>query len=211
MHSRPTCIGPRALSNVVRHRTPLIVHPRCQLRMLQSSDASSLFRLVDANRQHLRQWLPWVDAQRGPAQSLQFIVQTHRECRDGKTVEYGIFVDCHLAGVISLLDIAWADTTGKLGYWIAEDVQGQGLVTQSCQTLMAFAFQAVGLHRLEIWCAAHHAKSVAVAQRLHFQREGTFRQAQWLHGRHVDRAVFGLVMDDWMKTGGAAAAPDREG
>ena len=32
-----------------------------QLHLLQIQDSVSLFQLVQENREHLRQWLPWID------------------------------------------------------------------------------------------------------------------------------------------------------
>ena len=50
-----------------------IIDKELQLRMLQEADNGDVFRLVDSNRQHLREWLPWLDANTGPEHTHQFI------------------------------------------------------------------------------------------------------------------------------------------
>ena len=39
-----------------------------ELRAWSVRDAPDIFALVDANHEHLRAWLPWVDRTAGPAQ-----------------------------------------------------------------------------------------------------------------------------------------------
>jgi len=44
-----------------------------ELRTLREEDAVVLFQLVDANRKHLREWLPWLDANTEVDHSRAFI------------------------------------------------------------------------------------------------------------------------------------------
>ena len=44
-----------------------------ELRLLEERHAAELFTAVERNREHLRQWLPWVDVTRNQDDGLAFI------------------------------------------------------------------------------------------------------------------------------------------
>ena len=49
------------------------VTERCRLVPLDLADADEIFSLTDANRGHLRQWLPWLDSVRRVDDTRTFI------------------------------------------------------------------------------------------------------------------------------------------
>jgi ribosomal-protein-serine acetyltransferase len=63
--------------------------------------------------------------------------------------------------------------------------------------LVDYAFNELGLNRLEIRCATENTKSRAIPQRLGFKQEGTIRQAEWLYDHYVDLVVYGILASEW--------------
>ncbi len=61
-----------------------------ELRPLRLADARALFEQVDANRARLRRWLPWPDANRGPADSRAYILRMRALARAGMGQSYGL-------------------------------------------------------------------------------------------------------------------------
>src|SRR5688572_15002471 len=94
------------------------------LALLEEQHAPELFRLLDANRAYLRQWLPWLDANTRPEHTAAFIQASLRQfaARDG--LACGIRLRGTLAGVAGLHRIDWANRRTSVGYWIAETQQG---------------------------------------------------------------------------------------
>ncbi len=90
----------------------------------------------------------------------------------------------------------------SLGYWIGEEFEGQGLVTQACRAILDEAFGQYGLHRMELRAARGNARSQAVAGRLGFVQEGVVRDAEWLYDHYVDHVVFGLLESEWRNGAG---------
>ena len=84
-----------------------------------------------------------------------------------------------------------------MGYWLAEEHQGKGLMTMACSAVLDYAFGELGQNHVEIWCAADNARSRAGLERLGFTHESTTRQSQWLRDPHVDGAVYGMLASDW--------------
>ncbi len=109
-----------------------------ELRSVRPRDADSLFALVDANRSHLRSWLPWVDAQRSAADTRSFIAQSRKAERDGTGCVALIRHAGEPCGTVGFNKIDAANRSCEIGYWIREDRQGRGIVTRgvgrSCAT-----------------------------------------------------------------------------
>jgi len=168
-----------------------------RLGLLEERHAGPLFELVDANRAHLRQWLPWLDRNTTPEHTRAFIKATLEQHATGNGVTCGIFRRGELAGVIGLHYIDWANRRTSIGYWVAEAQQGQGLVTRACASLLDYVFSELGLTRAEIACATENARSCAIPERLGFTKEGVLRQREWLYDHFVDHVVYGLLASEW--------------
>lgn len=175
----------------------LPVDATLDLVLLEPPHAPMLFALVDANRAHLRRYLPWVDGTLGPADSAQFIAASLEQFARGQAVQVGILSGGVLAGHCGTHAINWHQRRTGLGYWLGKDHQGQGLMTRAVRALATHAFTALGLHRLEIQAATDNVRSRAVAERVGFAYEGTARGAEWLHDRWADHANYAMLAEDW--------------
>jgi len=169
------------------------------LVLLEEQHAADLFRLVDANRAYLRQWLPWLDQNTRPDHTAAFIQASLRQfaARDG--LACGIRFRGALAGVAGLHRIDWANRRTSIGYWIAEVHQGKGIVTRACAGLLDYAFGELGLNHVEIACAPGNPRSGAIPERLGFVREATLRQREWLYDHFVDHVVYGMLSSEWAR------------
>src|SRR6266850_5798222 len=93
------------------------------LRTLESTDAAALFRLIDADRDRLGRWLPWVDETRTEDDTGRFIADAADERRRRRSLVLGILVDDALAGTLGLHYLDWFDRSAELGYWIASPLE----------------------------------------------------------------------------------------
>ena len=166
------------------------------LRTLDSRDVSALFTVIDADRERLGRFLPWVEETRTEGDTLRFIDDAADERRRRRSLVLGIVVDGALRGTIGLHYVDWFDRSAEIGYWIASPLEGRGYVTRATQQLLGLAFGAAGLHRLVIRCAIDNARSRRVAERLGFRVEGLLREAQWVSGRFVDQHLLSLLRTD---------------
>ena len=163
------------------------------LRTLEGADAAALFRLIDADRERLGRWLPWVEETRTELDTVRFIADAADERRRRRSLVLGIVVDGALGGTLGLHYVDWFDRSAELGYWVASRWEGHGYVTRAARRMVEVAFGAAGLHRLVIRCAIDNARSRRVAERLGFRREGLLREAQWVGGRFLDQHLFALL------------------
>ncbi|GGJ01626.1 50S ribosomal protein L7 serine acetyltransferase [Alicyclobacillus cellulosilyticus] len=168
-----------------------------QLGLLTEVQAGALFALTDACRNHLRPWLPWVDETRTVEDTKAFIRRSLQQFADNNGFQAGIWYRGELAGVIGFHYLDWTNRRTEIGYWLAEHLQGRGIMTMACREMVDIALRDYGLHRVEIRVAAENRKSRAIPERLGFVQEGVLRQAAWLYDRYVDVIVYSMLKRDW--------------
>ena len=168
-----------------------------ELRPLNLRDARVLFVLVEANRDRLRRWLPWPDATHHPDDIRSFIKRVRSQARAGTGLSYGLWCREHLVGVASFTWIDRSNGSAAIGYWLAQEAEGQGLMTAAVKALLRHGFRTLQLNRIEIRAGVRNHRSRAVPRRLGFRHEGTLRQVERLGDRFVDHAVYSLLAPEW--------------
>jgi ribosomal-protein-serine acetyltransferase len=168
-----------------------------RLRTLREEDAEELFQLVDRNRTHLREWLPWLDANTTARDSLAFIQATLLQETANQGFTCAILLQARIAGVAGYHPIRWNNRSVDIGYWLARDAVGRGIMTKCCRRLISHAFDGYGLNRVQIPAAVSNVRSRAIPERLGFTLEGTIRDAEWLYDHFVDHALYAMLKRDW--------------
>ena len=168
-----------------------------ELRLLEERHAQELADLTDRNREYLRVWLPWVDTNRTLDDRKNFIRGALEQFAQNRGFVAGIWHEGRLAGVIGYDAIDWDNRTTEVGYWLGEEFQGRGLVTEACRALVDHALEELELNRVIISCATENKRSCAIAERLGFRREGVRRQAEWLYDHFVDHVVYATLASEW--------------
>lgn len=174
-----------------------IVDEQIQLKLLQLQDAEELFEVTDRNRVHLRVWLPWVDGPRHPEDTREFIRGSLHAFAKNNGFQCGISYEGRLVGCIGLNGIDWNNRKTSIGYWLASEVQGKGIMTKSVQAVMDYIFHDLHLNRIEIRAGVYNRRSRAIPERLGFIQEGIIRDAEWLYDHFIDHAVYGMLKADW--------------
>ena len=167
-----------------------------ELRQLKVRDAEALSSLRNENREYLRQWLPWLDFSKTEGDAREFIKRSVVQAEENNGLVAGIWFHDSLAGVISLHEIDRANKSTSIGYWLSSKLQGRGLMTKACAALTKYAFDELGLNRVEVRCATGNTKSRAIPERLGFSQEGVARQAQWIYDHYVDLAIYGVLAEE---------------
>jgi ribosomal-protein-serine acetyltransferase len=169
-----------------------------RLRAFEEADADELFALTDRHRAHLEPWLPWVALTTSPDDSLEFIRRTRRQLDADAGMQLALVdADSAIAGVAGFHGFDWQNRATTIGYWLAADRQGRGLMTAAVRALVDHAFAERGLHRVEIAAAVDNARSRAIPERLGFREEGVRRGAERHGDRYLDLVVYALLAPDW--------------
>jgi ribosomal-protein-serine acetyltransferase len=165
------------------------------LRSLEEADAEEVYRLVDANRAFLAERMPWA-AEQDLERTANFIRAAQQRQAAGDGFETAIVLDGRIAGCAGFPGVDWVARATSIGYWLAEEHQGRGLMTRAVSALIEHAFGEWKLHRVEIRAAATNMRSRAIPERLGFEQEGVLREAELVGGRYQDLVVYGLLAGD---------------
>ena len=175
----------------------LMVDESLELRQTMPEVAEEMFAVVDANREYLREWLPWLDNTNSPDDETTFINGLLEEYRKGEGINYAIRLDGRFIGGMSL---NWIDRGNRgcgVGYWLSEEFTGQGIVTRCCDRLMGHCFDDLGLHRFVLEAATENFASRAIAERLGMRLEGITKDREWLYDHYVDSALYAITAPEW--------------
>lgn len=167
------------------------------LESINEDHAQSMFNLVDANRPHLREWLPWVDHM----QSVENFTDHIADCkkREAQQTDYAfvIMLNNEMAGRIGIHYINNQNKIAAIGYWLGDGFQGKGIITRACSLLVDHCFNVLDMHRVEIKCATGNHKSRAIAEKLNFTKEGMLRQAELVNETFLDLYLYSMLKDEW--------------
>ena len=174
------------------------VDDEIELGLFEERHAQALFELTDRNREHLREWLPWVDSTTSVEDSLSFIRVSLEAFSYNNGFPVGIWYKGQLAGCIGYHYFAWTTRRTEIGYWLGQEFSGKGIMTRATRKLIEYGFGELGLNRIEIRCAPGNLKSQAIPKRLGFTQEGILRQVGIIHdGIVVDMVIYGLLTHEW--------------
>jgi RimJ/RimL family protein N-acetyltransferase len=179
---------------------PPLASARLLLRAPQPGDGAALNDAVVESIELLKPWMPW--AQEVPTPEASELTCRQMAARFAQRSDLPMFCFARradgstgrLIGGTGLHRFDWGVPRFEVGYWVRHSEQGRGLVTEAVQTLVRFAFDALGARRVEIRMSSHNVRSRAVAERCGFTLEGVLRQdSLGFDGQARDTAVYARV------------------
>lgn len=93
----------------------------------------------------------------------------------------------------SLYDIDVEQGRAAVGYWLSPVSRGHGVATHATRLMARWAFEGLGVARLELTCGPDNVQSQAVAERCGFVREGVLRSHMPFKGGRRDTVMFSLL------------------
>ena len=178
---------------------PIQVDGEITLKLAELEDAEVLFELVEENRAYLQEWLSWVPDVKSVADQKESIRQGIQGLAKGRGIALNIIYLGEIVGCIGVHSIYLPYQRGEITYWLAKSATRTGIATRSCEALIRYAFEILGLHRIEIRCVPENTRSSAIPKRLGFTYEGTLKEAVLLNGCYVDQEVYRLLEQEWHK------------
>lgn len=167
------------------------------LRPLYDREAGQLLDVVESDREHLRQWMDWVDQFRELEDARRFIRQADADMEAEKRLLLAV---CSEGKVLGILEMHHWDKNLKMaeiGYWIVKMAQGKGIMRAALQVFVDYLFEHLLLNRVVILHAAGNIRSAALAARLQFKTEGLLREAMRVHGQLQDKVIQALLRKEW--------------
>lgn len=190
-------------SGVAPSLTTRLVTPRLVLRPPRTGDVAEIRRLMRANHEHLKPWNPAPPPGEDPSSITEVSKTVLRHRRDWKHGSSYIFMvaereaPARFVGKIALNGVMRGAMWGAyLGYWMADDAQGKGLVTEGIGAVLDFAFGPANLHRIQAAIMPRNARSLRVIEKLGFRREGYAERYLQIAGNWEDHILFARTREE---------------
>lgn len=121
-----------------------------------------------------------------------------RAARDDSVVLWRIARNGISIGQTFLHHVNWIDRQAESGLWIGERSEwGKGYATEAVRLRTAFAFEELGLERLETSSMDVNIGMQKALERSGYRRIGTRRRRFWRSGQWHDEIIFELLRDEW--------------
>ncbi|MBX3186445.1 MAG: GNAT family N-acetyltransferase [Labilithrix sp.] len=183
--------------------TTRIVTPRMVLRPPRTSDVAEIRRVLRANHEHLKPWSPAPPPGDDPTSITEVSKSVLRQRREWKHGSGFVFMGAlrdepsRFVAKIALNGVMRGAMCGAyLGYWMAADHQGKGLVTEAIGAVLAFAFGPARLHRVQAAIMPRNERSLRVAEKLGFRREGHAQRYLQIAGKWEDHVLFAMTKEE---------------
>jgi RimJ/RimL family protein N-acetyltransferase len=168
---------------------------RVTIRPLRPNDTELLFEAISESLPQLCTWLTWCNPGYTVVDCTAYILKSQQDWQKGEQFNFGTF-DAKtnaLLGSVALNQVNRAHNLANLGYWIRTSKAGQGLATASVKLIAQFAFQTLGLTRLEMVVPVGNAASQRTALKAGATLEGTLRHRLMLSGKLHDATLYSLL------------------
>ncbi len=134
-----------------------------------------------------------------PSEARALLERIHEAFRQKALFEWGVTLgkENRVIGTCTLFHIDEQNRRAEIGYALAREYWGQGLMSEALTTLLKYAFSTLDLHRIEADVDPRNEPSVRILERLGFQREGLFRERWLVAGERQDSLMLGLLRHDW--------------
>lgn len=168
-----------------------IIGERIFLKARSIVQSEEVFALTDANREHLRPWMPWEATTLRVEDTLRYLSQAEKWWEKGEMFDYSLYEkpSNKLIGSFGLHNIDWGKRTCHLGFWIDQEKQGKGYIAEAMKLGESAALN-LGFHRIVMTCDRLNTRSAAVAHRNGYKLEATLLDECKHLGRMRDTLQF---------------------
>jgi ribosomal-protein-alanine N-acetyltransferase len=172
---------------------------RCLIRDLRVEDAEEMLALRERNREFFTPFEPTVaDDHFTRAVQLDVIRHGNRAWDDDREYTFGVALPSgELVGRVRLSVVVrgpWQNA--NIGYYVARASNGRGICTEAVGLVVGFAFERLGLHRVQAAVMPRNTPSIRVLEKNGFRREGLAPRYLRINGEWEDHAIFARTVED---------------
>jgi ribosomal-protein-alanine N-acetyltransferase len=174
---------------------PVLTGQQVVLRELRASDAPSLFALLTTEEvarfispppttvEGFEGFIGWTARQRAAGTYACFAVTLQ-----GFDTAIGIF---------QVREIAPGFGTAEWGFAIGSPFWGTGVFLDGAKLVVQFAFETIGVHRLEARAAVKNGRGNRALLKAGAVQECILRKSFQKNGEYLDQVLYGILEEDW--------------
>lgn len=183
------------ISSDWRQALPTMTGSMVTLRELQVSDAPSLFAMLTTEEVSR-----FISPPPTSVESFErFIAWTLRMRDLGSYACFAVTVgDSDTAiGIFQLRELEPGFATAEWGFAIGSAFWGTGVFADGAELLVRFAFETVGVHRLEARAAVKNGRGNGALRKMGAVQEGVLRRSFLKNGEYHDQVLWSILDEDW--------------
>ena len=164
----------------------------CRLKKWELSDAKDLAIALSNKKiqDNLRDGLPYPYTEKDGADYISAMLTAD----ENDTFAFAIMVDDKVVGSIGAFRQGNIHRrTAELGYYIAEEYWGRGIMTEAVKQICEYVFDKSDIIRIYAEPFAYNTASCRVLEKAGFQYEGTLRSNAVKNGKVIDMKMFAVI------------------
>ncbi|RHW41168.1 N-acetyltransferase [Neobacillus notoginsengisoli] len=103
--------------------------------------------------------------------------------------------------MIGTIDFVWWQPrhhSAEIGYVIAPEYWGQGLMTEAASAIIKLGFEKMELVRIQAKCFVENFGSARVMEKARMSFEGINRKAMYIKGKHRDLKTYSILKEEFV-------------
>jgi len=189
--------APLVVSSDWQSGLPVIEGASVTLRELRAEDAPSLLSMLTTEGVARFMSPPPTDVQGFE----RFIAWTHAERAAGRHVCFGLVPEGYdeAVGLFQVRQIEPGFATAEWGIALGSAFWGCELYRESATLVADFAFETLGVHRLEARAAVMNGRANGALQKIGAVQEGVLRRSFLKDGQYYDQILWSVLREDWRR------------
>ncbi|MDG2190395.1 MAG: GNAT family protein [Paracoccaceae bacterium] len=183
-----------------KRRSVSILTARLSLRLPEHRDFREWAKLRHQSRAFLSPWEPiWAADHLSRASFTNRVYWSQRAVKNGNAVPLFVFHKeaGQLVGAITLDNIRRGPSqVGTIGYWVGQQYARQGFMSEAIIAMVAHAFGALDLSRVESACLPDNVASRGVLEKAGFKYEGVAQSYIQINGRWRNHVLYAALRGD---------------
>jgi RimJ/RimL family protein N-acetyltransferase len=174
---------------------PTLAGAGVTLRELRPSDSVILFSLLTAD-----QVIKFISPPPSSPDGFEkFIDWSIAERKRGRHFSFGVLPNSMTepVGVFQLRIIDRASNVAEWGFVLAYQFWGTGIFPEAARLILGFAFDTLGLHRLEARAAVPNERGQGALAKVCAVHEINLRQSFYRHGIWFDQVMWSIMEHEW--------------
>lgn len=195
---------PEVVTTDWRKALPVMTGQMVTLRELRASDAPSLFAMLTTEEVSR-----FISPPPTTVEGFEKFIGWTLRMRDlGTYACFAVTVgdDDTAVGIFQLRELEPGFGTAEWGFAIGSAFWGTGAFVDGAELLVRFAFETVGVHRLEARAAVKNGRGNGALRKIGAVQEGVLRRSFLKNGEYLDQVLWSILDEDW-----AAASDIRFG
>lgn len=178
-----------------REGLPVLMGKGIVLRELRLSDAASLFAMLTTE-----EVARFISPPPSTVEGFErFIAWTLRQRQLGTYACFAVTVggDDTAVGIFQLRQLEPGFGTAEWGFAIGSPYWGTGVFQKGAELVINFAFDTVGVHRLEARAAVRNGRGNGALRKMGAVQEGVLRKSFLRNGEYLDQVLWTILDEDW--------------